>query len=298
MTFDSQHVQSSPARQLVRALGGDWLGEYGMARCPAHLDRTPSLSIKNEKGKVLVHCHAGCSQQKVLAALRKLGLWPCSAITANFQNKGSDVPIKPNSLKSPNIEIAQAIWNDATAIEGTPAEIYLCSRSIAVPAPASIRYVPNCFHAAGIRLPAVVAAIQNSRGILTAIQRVYLRPDGVGRAEFDNNKSSLGRMDDGAVRLGSASEVLGLSEGWETGLSAIQLCSVPVWAALGAGRMHQVRVPDAVREVIIFADNDQPGREAAERTAHVHDRSGRRVQIRLPSIGKDFNDELISKGAS
>ena len=266
-----------------------------MARCPAHLDRTPSLSIKNEKGKVLVHCHAGCSQQKVLAALRKLGLWPCSAITANFQNKGSDVPIKPNSLKSPNIEIAQAIWNDATAIEGTPAETYLYSRSIAGLAPATLRYAPNCFYAAGIRLPAVVAAIQNSRGVLTAIQRVYLQPDGLGKAVVENDKSSLGPMGDGAVRLGRASETLGLCEGWETGLSVVQLYAVPVWAAVGASRMHRVYVPNSVRRLIIFADNDRPGHEAAARTAHVHEGLGRRVEIRTSSIGKDFNDELVEK---
>jgi hypothetical protein len=47
-----------------------------MARCPAHDDRDPSLSIRDENGKVLVHCYAGCSQADVIAALKALGLWP------------------------------------------------------------------------------------------------------------------------------------------------------------------------------------------------------------------------------
>jgi DNA primase len=46
-----------------------------MARCPAHDDRTPSLSIREVEGKVLIHCHAGCSQRDVIAALKSGGLW-------------------------------------------------------------------------------------------------------------------------------------------------------------------------------------------------------------------------------
>lgn len=39
------------------------------ARCPAHEDRTPSLSIGEREGKILLHCHAGCSAQAVVNAL-------------------------------------------------------------------------------------------------------------------------------------------------------------------------------------------------------------------------------------
>ena len=47
-----------------------------MARCPAHDDRKPSLSIRDaDDGKVLVRCHAGCDQARVIAALRSRGLW-------------------------------------------------------------------------------------------------------------------------------------------------------------------------------------------------------------------------------
>lgn len=45
--------------------GKDW-----MARCPAHQDRKPSLSIREgEDGRALLHCHAGCAPEAVLAAL-------------------------------------------------------------------------------------------------------------------------------------------------------------------------------------------------------------------------------------
>jgi hypothetical protein len=54
-------------------------------------------------------------------------------------------------------------------------------------------------------------------------------------------------------------------------------------------------VPHAVRELHIFADDDEPGRVAAERTADRHRRHGRRVVLRLPPIGfKDWGDVVMS----
>jgi hypothetical protein len=48
----------------------------GWARCPTHDDREPSLSIRDaDDGKVLVRCHAGCDQERVIATLRSRGLW-------------------------------------------------------------------------------------------------------------------------------------------------------------------------------------------------------------------------------
>ena len=46
-----------------------------MARCPSHDDKNPSLSLRDVDGKMLVHCHAGCEQAAVVAALKALGLW-------------------------------------------------------------------------------------------------------------------------------------------------------------------------------------------------------------------------------
>src|SRR5688500_6927535 len=39
---------------------------YGHVHCPTHDDQHPSLSVKIENGRVLVHCFAGCAQQVVL----------------------------------------------------------------------------------------------------------------------------------------------------------------------------------------------------------------------------------------
>lgn len=49
----------------VRRQGGNY-----RALCPAHQDRNPSLSIsEGEDGRVLLHCHAGCTIEAIVAAL-------------------------------------------------------------------------------------------------------------------------------------------------------------------------------------------------------------------------------------
>ena len=43
--------------------------------CPVHRDEHPSLIVDEREGRVLVHCHAGCAQAEVIAALERRGVW-------------------------------------------------------------------------------------------------------------------------------------------------------------------------------------------------------------------------------
>ena len=38
-------------------------------RCPIHDDDRPSLSIADDEGKLLIHCHAGCSAEDIVKSL-------------------------------------------------------------------------------------------------------------------------------------------------------------------------------------------------------------------------------------
>ena len=40
-----------------------------MAKCPAHQDHSPSLSIRDADDRLLVHCFAGCSAHDIVAAV-------------------------------------------------------------------------------------------------------------------------------------------------------------------------------------------------------------------------------------
>ena len=59
------------ADKLVARLAG--VRETGpgrwVAKCPAHDDRGPSLSVRDADGKTLIHCFAGCGAADVLHAL-------------------------------------------------------------------------------------------------------------------------------------------------------------------------------------------------------------------------------------
>lgn len=49
----------------VRGRNGSW-----SAKCPAHADRTPSLSVKElEDGRILIKCFAGCGAADVMQAI-------------------------------------------------------------------------------------------------------------------------------------------------------------------------------------------------------------------------------------
>lgn len=52
--------------RLEKVKGGN--GKY-MACCPAHDDKSPSLSVKQADDRVLIHCFAGCGANDVLDAI-------------------------------------------------------------------------------------------------------------------------------------------------------------------------------------------------------------------------------------
>jgi hypothetical protein len=64
------------AAYIAEALNGRRSGSRWLAHCPAHKDRTPSLSISESEGRILVHCFSGCTQDAVVTALRERGFWP------------------------------------------------------------------------------------------------------------------------------------------------------------------------------------------------------------------------------
>jgi len=86
------------AETIARALGGHRAGATWMARCPAHDDRSPSLSISaGNDGKVLVRCHAGCDQRDLIAVFKARGLWQTTgrALGVARNPRASDFHMNP-----------------------------------------------------------------------------------------------------------------------------------------------------------------------------------------------------------
>jgi len=276
------------ARAITEALpGGHWHGGYGMVRCLCHEDREPSLSISDgQDGKLLVHCFAGCDPLEILRALNGRGL----------SEPPGESPA-PRLHRRDNGRAALEIWRESRPAAGTLVERYLRRRGITLPVPPSIRYHPGLRHkATGLVLPAMVAAVQAPDRRVTAIHRTFLNEFG-GKAALSASKMALGPLGAGAVRLAKAGPLLGLAEGIEDALAAMQLCNLPCWASLGGARLARIDLPGEVREVRIFADGDDAGREAAEKAVRRFRREGLEARAFLPPDGaKDMNEALMAEG--
>jgi len=182
-------------------LRGVWHGTSGTCRCPAHPDRTPSLSVADgDGGKVVVHCFAGCTQEAVISALRSRGVWakerPRRA--ARFNRTRS----APPSIGHTKTDLALAIWQETIPAFGTATERYLRYRGIGLYAPDSLHHHQALkHHPTGLTFDAMVASVQDSNGQIVAVHRTYLLPDGTGKAQVSSPKMALGPLGDGAVSL-------------------------------------------------------------------------------------------------
>ena len=76
----------------------------------------------------------------------------------------------------------------------------------------------------------------------------------------------------------------------------MQLFGVPCWATLGNERFGLVAIPESVRELYLFIDNDAGGALAEERAMRAYAAPNRVIHSRAPaSPGFDWNDELKSR---
>jgi hypothetical protein len=200
-------------------------------------------------------------------------------------------------------------------LAGTPADLYLRGRAIDLRElgrqPRALRFHPALACAeVGRDLPAMVAAVTGPDGRFVAVHRTWLeqRPDGWGKAALAAPKKVLGSLRGGCIRLwrgasgvplaqAAEGEVVLLAEGIETGLSIAMACPERrILAAVSVGNLAQMVLPEAVREVVIAADNDAPGSQASTALQCAIDRfarEGRTVKVARSPVGSDFNDGLM-----
>ena len=296
--FPLREGNAMNAESIARALGGHRAGATWMTRCPAHDDRTPSLSIRGaDDNSVLVHCHAGCDQERVIAALRARGLWiERGPRSTPWTPRRKPVDPAPDRDDARRTEMAMTIWESATPALETPVAAYLTSRGIRMPPPDALRFHTGLKHPSGGFWPAMVALVTSGiDGTPIGVHRTFLARDGGGKAPVDPQKMMLGRCRGGVVRLAEPGDLLMLGEGVETCLAAMQETGHPAWAALSTSGLRALDLPGCVRDVIVLADGDDPGEAAARYCALRWKREGRRVRIARPPRGLDFNDLLLGR---
>jgi hypothetical protein len=236
---------TAKASIVAKALGGRKVGRGWTARCPAHDDSNPSLSIRDgDDGKVLVRCHAGCTQAEVIVALRSRGLWGQNEhllfVRAAPRVAENDRPDRDERKRT---ERALAIRQSATLANGTLVETYLLSRGLRLPPPPTLRFHPGLKHPSGAIYPAMIALVmRGSDGAPIAIHRTFLARDGSGKAPEESPKMMFGPCRGGAVRLGVPGDMLMAGEGIETCLAAMQTTGRPAWAALSTSCATVARI--------------------------------------------------------
>lgn len=310
-------MMSSDAESLVQKINAAQKGH-----CPAHDDRHSSFSANVRNGKVVVHCFKGCSQEAVIAALERKGLWyptgnSISSILDSFDAKWEREWEEYERLKG-----ALQILRTAAGAVGDPRHWptrppnqeklrkYFEGRGIQkIPRNALFLGINQVFDltkerlpqkgiaCTPVKLPAMVFPI-GTKSKLMAAHVTYLTPDG-SENEKDDGKSFrriYGLMSGGYIVLGNlkADKPLIVAEGVETALSASQLTGYPAIAACSATNMPNLTLPEC-REVFIAHDNDETGTKAAKTLANCLANAGKRVRlVPPPKKFKDWNDAIRS----
>jgi putative DNA primase/helicase len=160
----------------------------------------------------------------------------------------------------------------------------------------SLSYTYN--DGAKVDLPAMLAMVQGLDGSAVTIHRTYLDPITGKKADVERpkmlmSKPSTKSLKGAAIRLATVyGDLMGVAEGIETSIAAIEATGMPVWATVAAHFMEQFTPPDHVKRVIVFADKDlsNTGQTSAQRLVERLWAMGVKASIELPPT-------LIPEGA-
>ncbi|CUU34465.1 Toprim-like [Armatimonadetes bacterium GXS] len=227
-------------------------GSY-MALCPAHDDNEPSLSLKEENGKLLWHCFRGCSQEAVLEAL------------LNLVNRTAP----------------------RHAPQGLTLERYASAKQL----PIDRLRAWGCEDAQYQQIPAVRIPYRDTEGKLTAV-RYRLALDGGNRFRWrTGDKPTL--YGQWRLAEWKDSEVVYLVEGetdtltlWSAGLPALGIPGATSWKQEWWEPLKQFQ------RVVVIPDADEAGRQLVQKLAETcpHNLRERVEVLELPEGVKDANE--------
>jgi putative DNA primase/helicase len=300
----------SAAEVIATALGPvQRSGEWWRCVCPVHRSRTgrsASLALRDGDHGLIVHCHAGCSRDEILAELCRRGLIPMGGNhrrprRSPQSSRRLQASIPPDQASDAEvIGWACQIWDRAVDANGTPVAAYLAARGIMIAPPPCLRWSPSLRRPDKTCAPGIVGLVQHVEKGVVAVHRTYLCRDEAGIwRRLD--RASLGPVGGGAVVLAPPSDRLMVGEGIESCLAAMQATGLPACAALSAGGIEALLLPNWVRRVVILADNDANlrGQAAALKAAQRWTAEGRSVRIAMPPTpGTDMADVLIGCSCS
>jgi hypothetical protein len=209
------------------------------------------------------------------------------------------IKTRDDAERAAKLAAAKRGWNAAGPLIGTRGERYVrVARAISAPLEhADLRFHPACplspYKPDGARTcPAMLAAIR-ADNILIGTHTTFLRADGGGKADMKKTRLIVGAMGGGFILLGRVTDAAVIGEGIESSLSASDALGLPAIAAISAGNMAKLILPETLRRVVIAFDRDVSG--VGEAAAHKLARrcifEGRDVELAPPPESfADWND--------
>jgi hypothetical protein len=318
---DKAQYHGAEIRAIARALGGDVVGR-GQVLCPGPghgpKDRSLAVWVIGGGDGFAVHSHAGddwCTCKDYVR--ERLGMAPWQP------GDGRDRRVEPSQLRAFDraaldaesgpcertaddlirIDRARDIWNAGVDPRGTPVEEYLASRSLVLTkkiAGTALRFHPRCpwrDEDAGttIKIPALLAAFTSiDDNTVTAVHRIRVdQPERWPKAE----RRMFGIVRRAAVILDPAGDVLSVGEGIETAMAARQLGHRPAWALGSVGMIAKFPLIKGVEQLRVLGEIGAASDDAIRFVGRRWHGAGRRVQVVMPSVGSDLNDELMAASA-
>lgn len=208
-------------------------------------------------------------------------------------------PPAPERSEQQRRAALNALWQAGRPIQADdPVDLWLRARGV------GMQNYPKCLRT-GMRIrhsgppvawhPAMLSVVSDTSGKPATIHKAYITTDGQKATVDKVRMFCAGSVPTGgAVRLAPPAPVLGVAEGIETALAAMELFGIPTWSTLNAGGVERFEPPIETNRLIIFADNDQNGVGQRAAYALAARLSGRiQIEVKIPETpGADWNDVL------
>lgn len=201
--------------------------------------------------------------------------------------------------------IISQVMAGARPLAGTAGEVYLRNRGMKGDLSVfgrNLMFHPNlkyCHHEMvnGVKqnrwksYPGLVAVIRDGNGIGLTLHRTFLKPDGSGKADVENQKMMLKQprpLDGGYIALDKPvltphGKAIGVCEGLETGLSIREATGCPMRVGISDRIMENMKFEDDISHVFIWADLDVP---TEQKPAGAGMAAATALKTRLESEGK------------
>jgi hypothetical protein len=288
-------IFNSSAQAVAQSLGlASRSGDWWRCRCPIHGGSRASLALKDGDHGLVIHCHAGCPAEDVRNAIAGMPVGDAPRQLARREPLPSDDERR---------DVARDIWRTSYPWQVSgQIRNYLATRLILLDPPPSIRLQGKLGQygkhpKSGLLCPQMIGGVERvGERAIVGVSRTFLLDTGMGKASVDPVRMFCGPITGGAVRLGrwQPGTWLAVTEGIETGLAFMQMTGIVTWAALSAAGVSSLLLPPDVTKVVIGADNDEAGISHAEHAAQRFREEGRRVKIKLPPDGGDWNDREVT----